>query len=78
MNDNILKRKLQTRREIIEIWNKQTDEIKDTYCCPACRNLLYAYKFSLYYTRLGIGNDDDYYYCHNQVCVNYNRPILNK
>ena len=35
------KMKLLTRRQIIEEWKKQPDEMLDTLCCPQYRNLLH-------------------------------------
>lgn len=32
--------KLLTRRQIIQIWGKQSDEILDSFCCPNCRDVL--------------------------------------
>ena len=32
--------KLFTRRQVIKIWNKQSDEMLDTLTCPKCRDLL--------------------------------------
>lgn len=32
--------KLLTRKEIIEIWSKQSDTHLNTYTCPNCRDLL--------------------------------------
>jgi hypothetical protein len=36
--------KLLTRRQIIEEWNKQSDKMKDSKCCPACRDILDEYR----------------------------------
>jgi len=46
--------KLLTRRQIIEEWAKQPDEMLDTLCCPQCRNLLHEY--------------GDRYFCKNRDC----------
>ena len=46
--------KLLTRRQIIEIWNKQPDEMLDSKCCPKCRSLLHEY--------------GDRYFCENDNC----------
>ena len=49
-----IKLKLLTRREIIQIWKSQTDEMLDSYCCPKCRNILLDY--------------GDRYFCENKDC----------
>lgn len=36
--------RLLTRREIIDIWQKQSKEFLNTYCCKNCRDLLYETK----------------------------------
>lgn len=46
--------KLLTRRQIIEEWNKQSDELLDSFCCPNCRDILYEYA--------------DRYICENEDC----------
>lgn len=46
--------RLLTRRQIIEEWNKQTDEMLDSKCCPVCRDLLHEY--------------GDRYFCENREC----------
>jgi hypothetical protein len=47
--------KLLTRRQIIEEWQKQSDEMLDSFCCPKCRDILYEYA--------------DRYFCENEYCV---------
>ncbi len=38
--------KLFTRRQVIEIWEQQTNKSLDMYCCPNCRDLLIKHKES--------------------------------
>jgi hypothetical protein len=46
--------KLLTRRQIMEEWNKQSDEMLDSFCCPNCRDILHEL--------------DDRYFCKNKHC----------
>ena len=46
--------RLLTRRQIIEMWQKQPSEMLDSYCCPQCRNILLHYV--------------DRYICENRDC----------
>lgn len=32
---------LLTRRQIIDLWLKQSDDQLDSLCCPSCRDLLH-------------------------------------
>lgn len=31
---------LMTRREIMEVWRGQSDDMLDSYCCRGCRDIL--------------------------------------
>ena len=46
--------KLLTRRQIIEIWQQQPDEMLDSFCCPICRDILHEVS--------------DRYFCLNEDC----------
>ena len=48
--------KLLTRKEIIEIWRRQTKDMKAQYCCPSCRDILTKLK-------------DGKFVCDNQSCL---------
>lgn len=50
--------KLLTRRQIIEIWNKD-EKYHDLYCCPNCRDILQLY-------------GDDSLRCKNEDCAYMN------
>jgi len=47
--------KLLTRKQIIDIWLEQPDEMLNTVCCPQCRNLLHEFS--------------DRYFCENENCT---------
>lgn len=47
--------KLLTRKEIIDEWNKQSEEMLNSKCCPVCRNILHEY--------------GDRYFCENRECL---------
>ena len=47
--------KLLTRRQIIDIWKEQPDNMLDSYCCPNCRDLL--------------DEDENTYFCSNVYCL---------
>lgn len=51
----IIERDLLTRKQIIEIWNEQTEEILNSLCCPECRGILSE-------------GDDKLLYCTNSNC----------
>lgn len=53
--------KLHTRREIIEIWKDQPDNLLDTYVCPDCRDLLF--------------HEHDKYFCNNSDCGQFLKII---
>lgn len=67
-----IKTRLLTRFEIIELWNNQDEIILNAYCCPNCRDLLFDHAD---YKNIKHKNYDDFYYCHNEDCANYNLPI---
>ena len=50
---------LLTRREVIELWRKQSETMLDTYCCPVCRDLMAEIEKS--------------YVCKNMSCGNFGR-----
>ncbi len=64
-----MKHNLLTRKEIIKLWEKQKKEILNSYCCPSCRSVLFKYNIDYIYP------SENYYYCHNIDCKNYNIPI---
>lgn len=74
--NNPITRKLLTRREIIERWKEQSDGLKDTYCCPVCKSLLYREPMD-HPTNLGSKVQTNYY-CHFLFCSIFNTPILNQ
>jgi hypothetical protein len=45
-----------TRKEIIEIWKEQPDDLLNSFCCPNCRDLLFNYSGTLM--------------CRNSDCLN--------
>lgn len=53
----MIKTKLLTRRQVMEIWAEQSDELLDTYTCPKCRDLLYK--------------KNNVYFCNNIECSGY-------
>ncbi len=61
----MLKTKLLTRQNIIDMWSTQPEELKNHYCCPNCRDLLYL-------------NDEenDFYFCYNHQCSLHETPIF--
>ena len=46
--------KLLTRKEIIELWSKQPENILNSYCCPSCRDIM--------------EETEDAYICRNTGC----------
>lgn len=44
-----------TRRQILEIWSKQSDDKLDSLCCPSCRDILIK--------------ENDIYRCPNPECM---------
>ena len=46
--------KLLTRKEIIQLWSQQSEEMLNSYCCPGCRDLLFE--------------TEKYYICKNTSC----------
>jgi len=50
----IKKSKLLTRKEVIEIWSKQSEVFLNSFCCPNCRDILFYYGFR-----------ENEYYCKN-------------
>lgn len=48
--------KLNTRREVLEMWSIQDDVILDMYCCPDCRDILKI--------------DGVFSVCENEECLN--------
>lgn len=38
--------RLLKRSEIIELWNNQSKEMKESFCCPNCRDILHEYPIS--------------------------------
>jgi hypothetical protein len=47
--------KVLTRREIVDLWEKQPGCILDSYCCPGCRDIL--------------SEIDGVYKCDNILCL---------
>ena len=54
---------LLTRRQVIEIWNKQKDEFLDSYVCPNCRDILTKH-------------EDGIYECENPNCLEQLIPLF--
>lgn len=48
-------RKCLTRREVMKLWEDLADEILDSLCCPACRDILLV-------------NNDGEFSCSNNYC----------
>ena len=65
-----MKTKLLTRKEIIEIWNDQSEDFLNSYCCPNCRDILYNHPYQLM-----LEVSEEHYFCHNRDCANYNLAI---
>jgi len=53
----MIKTRLFTRREIIDIWSKQSNEKLDSKVCPMCRNIL--------------DKKNGVYFCNNLDCLGY-------
>lgn len=51
----MVKTRLKTRKEIIQIWSKQSNEMLNTFCCPNCRTLM-------------IKNNQGHWICDNSYC----------
>jgi len=69
---------LLTRREILETWKKQSDEILDSYCCPSCRDILYPHKKldgEIGFDEYDDSENNKYLYCHNILCKLYNKML---
>lgn len=49
-------KQLLKRKEIIEIWQAQSEEFLNSYCCPDCRNIM--------------DSDEENYFCCNEMCEN--------
>jgi len=57
-----MKRKLLTRREVIDLWLTQSPDFLDSYVCPNCRDILDK-------------KDDNIYFCSNPECENYKQEV---
>ncbi len=49
---------LQTRKNVIDIWLKQSDDLLNSYVCPNCRDILEKSR-----------TKKDTYYCVNEDCA---------
>lgn len=57
--------KLLKRKEVIELWKSQPEEVLNKYCCPICRDLLSSH------------DGGEQLYCSNIFCDNstvYHNP----
>ena len=49
--------KLLTRQQVIDIWNEQSEELRNKVVCPNCRDIL--------------TKDTEYYVCTNSQCSKF-------
>ena len=74
MQNEIIKEKLLTRRQVIDNWLASNPKFLRMFGCPNCRDLLFTFKKTKI-LNMKIGITGKYYYCHNKLCKNYNKEI---
>jgi len=57
-------KKLLTKNEIMKEWNEMNEDLRNTPCCPDCRD--------------NLTKTDNYMQCMNDKCENYDKYSLEK
>lgn len=65
--------RLLTRQEILDQWQTNEYELLNAFCCPICKEILCNYKHTGHIQARDKYGDT--YYCHNEKCNRYNKPI---